>query len=142
MSALAAEVAPDHQGIDLSGLLVLEMAAIAQDAGLAPLVARIRPSWRDRYPPIAIDRYATRTASTQLMPPIRWLPGQTETGGDAGIVSGSRWRPGRHWGGCFYSWLPVSRSLSTAWALQRFPTGGGAPSRFKTAAMVWLDIPA
>lgn len=94
------------------------MAAVAQDAGLAPLVARIRPSWRDRYPPIAIDRYATRTASTQLM------------------------RPGRHWGGYFYSWLPVSRSLSTAWALQRFPTGGGAPSRFKAAAMVWLDIPA
>lgn len=95
VSALAAEVAPDHQGIGLSGLLVLDMAAVAQDAGLAPLVAPIRPSWRVRYPPIAIDRYATRTASTQLMPPIRWLPGQTEPVATGAIVSGSRWRPGR-----------------------------------------------
>ena len=52
-------MAPDHQGIGLSGLLVRAMAAVARDAGLAPLVAPIRPSWKDRYPLIPIDRYAT-----------------------------------------------------------------------------------
>ncbi|MDQ2874202.1 MAG: hypothetical protein M3Y33_05065 [Actinomycetota bacterium] len=36
MSALAAEVAPDYQGIGLSGLLVQAMATVARDAGLAP----------------------------------------------------------------------------------------------------------
>lgn len=59
MSALAAEVAHDYQGIGLSGLLVQAMATIARDAGLAPLVAPIRPSWKDRYPLIPIERYAT-----------------------------------------------------------------------------------
>ncbi len=59
LSALAAEVAPGYQGTGLSGLLVQAMAAIARDAGLAPLVAPIRPSWKDRYPLIPIERYAT-----------------------------------------------------------------------------------
>jgi len=59
LSALAAEVAPDHQGIGLSGLLVQAMAVVAGEACLAPLVAPIRPSWKDRYPLIAIDRYST-----------------------------------------------------------------------------------
>ena len=34
------------------------MAAAAQKAGLAPLVAPVRPSWKDRYPLTPIARYA------------------------------------------------------------------------------------
>lgn len=59
LSALAAEVALDYQGIGLSGLLVQAMVTVARDAGLAPLMAPIRPSLKDRYPLIPIERYAT-----------------------------------------------------------------------------------
>jgi hypothetical protein len=58
LSALAAEVAADHQGRGLSGLVIEAMRAAARNAGLAPLVAPVRPSWKDRYPLTPIDRYA------------------------------------------------------------------------------------
>lgn len=58
LSALAAEVLPENQGQGLSRLVVLAMALVARGAGLSPLVAPVRPSWKDRYPIIPIDRYA------------------------------------------------------------------------------------
>jgi hypothetical protein len=59
LSALAAEVAADYQGGGLSGLVVAAMAAVARRHQLAPLVAPVRPSWKDRYPLISIERYTT-----------------------------------------------------------------------------------
>jgi GNAT superfamily N-acetyltransferase len=59
LSALAAEVAPDHQGRGLSGRIIQAMADSARHEKLAPLLAPVRPSWEDRYPLIDIDRYAT-----------------------------------------------------------------------------------
>ena len=59
LSALAAEVAADQQGRGLSRLVVQAMGTAARRAGLAPLVAPVRPSWKDRYPLTPIDRYAT-----------------------------------------------------------------------------------
>jgi hypothetical protein len=50
LSALAAEVAEDQQSRGLSGLIITSMTAVARGAGLAPLVAPVRPSWKDRYP--------------------------------------------------------------------------------------------
>lgn len=58
LSALAAEVATDRQGQGLSRLLIQAMAEVARQAGLAPLVAPVRPSWKDRYPLTPIDHYA------------------------------------------------------------------------------------
>src|SRR5580704_6613812 len=58
LSALAAEVATDRQGQGLSRLIIQAMAEVARQAGLAPLVAPVRPSWKDRYPLTPIDRYA------------------------------------------------------------------------------------
>jgi hypothetical protein len=58
LSALAAEVAADYQGGGLSGLIIRAMAGVAGRHGLAPLVAPVRPSWKDRYPLIPIERYA------------------------------------------------------------------------------------
>jgi hypothetical protein len=58
LSALAAEVAEDQQRRGLSGLIIESMAAVARRAGLTPLVAPVRPSWKDRYPLTPIDRYA------------------------------------------------------------------------------------
>jgi hypothetical protein len=59
LSALAAEVDADYQGSGLSGLVLAGMAAVARRHQLAPLVAPVRPSWKDRYPLIPIERYAS-----------------------------------------------------------------------------------
>jgi hypothetical protein len=59
LSALAAEVATDRQGEGLSQLLIRAMAEVARQAGLAPLVAPVRPNWKDRYPLIPIENYAS-----------------------------------------------------------------------------------
>jgi hypothetical protein len=72
LSALAAEVAADQQGRGLSRLVIEAMATSARSAGLAPLVAPVRPSSKDRYPLIPIDRYATWKRSDG-MPFDPWL---------------------------------------------------------------------
>ena len=59
LSALSAEVVPDQQGKGLSRLVLLAMAEVARQAGLAPLVAPVRPSWKDRYSLIPMDRYVS-----------------------------------------------------------------------------------
>ncbi|MGD0441500.1 MAG: N-acetyltransferase [Acidimicrobiales bacterium] len=66
LSALAAEVAPDLQGRGLSSLVVQAMTSVARRAGLGPLVAPVRPSWKDRYPLAAIERYVTWRRSDGL----------------------------------------------------------------------------
>jgi hypothetical protein len=58
LSALAAEVDPGYQGIGLSALVIEAMALVARSAALAPLVAPVRPRWKERYPLIPIERYA------------------------------------------------------------------------------------
>jgi GNAT superfamily N-acetyltransferase len=58
LSALAAEVAEDHQGRGLSSRIIEAMAAGARRAGFTALVAPVRPSWKDRYPLTPIERYA------------------------------------------------------------------------------------
>lgn len=58
LSALAAEVDPDYQGSGLSRLLIKAMGAAARHRGLAPLLAPVRPSWKDRYPLTPIERHA------------------------------------------------------------------------------------
>jgi hypothetical protein len=72
LSALAAEVAPDQQGRGLSRLVLRAMVAAGHQAGLAPFVAPVRPQWKDRYPLIPIDRYATWTRADGL-PFDPWL---------------------------------------------------------------------
>ncbi|MFZ0666848.1 MAG: hypothetical protein WAM97_13930 [Acidimicrobiales bacterium] len=59
LAALAAEVDPDYQGTGLSSLVIASMRSVAQQARLTPLIAPVRPNWKDRYPLIAIERYAT-----------------------------------------------------------------------------------
>ncbi len=57
LSALAAEVALDRQGQGLSAIVIKAMASVARSRRLAPLLAPVRPSWKDRYPITPIDRY-------------------------------------------------------------------------------------
>jgi hypothetical protein len=72
LSALAAEVTADRQGTGLSRLVIEAMAAVARRADLAPLVAPVRPRWKDRYPLTPIDRYAAWTRPDGL-PLDPWL---------------------------------------------------------------------
>jgi len=58
LCALAAEVAPDHQGHGMSRRLILAMADVARSLGLGALLAPLRPTWKDRYPITPIDSYA------------------------------------------------------------------------------------
>ncbi len=59
LSALAAEVVTGRQGRGVSKLVIGAMADVADKAGLETLIAPVRPSWKDRYPLIPIEQYAT-----------------------------------------------------------------------------------
>jgi GNAT superfamily N-acetyltransferase len=73
VSALAAEIPPRHQGRRLSAVLLTAMAGLARDAGLNHLIAPVRPSHKDRYPTIPIERYArwTRPDGSPFDPWVR-----------------------------------------------------------------------
>ena len=58
LSALAAEVDRDYRGSGLSTLLIKSMRTVAQLHGFTPLLAPVRPTWKDRYPLTPIERYA------------------------------------------------------------------------------------
>lgn len=59
LSALSAEVRSEYQGTRLSALVLATMATMAGRASLAPLVAPVRPSWKDRFPLHSIGDYAS-----------------------------------------------------------------------------------
>jgi hypothetical protein len=59
LSALSAEVVSERQRSGLSAWVLVTMATIARTAGLAPLVAPVRPSWKDRFPLTRIEDYAS-----------------------------------------------------------------------------------
>ena len=80
LSALAAEVAPDHQARGLSARVIESMAGVARDAGLAPLVAPVRPNRKDRYPLIPIDEYAAWVRADGL-PFDPWMRVHARLGG-------------------------------------------------------------
>jgi GNAT superfamily N-acetyltransferase len=57
LCALAAEIRPRFQGRGLASVVLDAMADIARDMRLTHLVAPVRPSFKDRYPTIPIERY-------------------------------------------------------------------------------------
>ena len=59
LGALAAEIKPQFQGRGLADRVLDAMADLARDAGLMHLIAPVRPSFKDRYPIIPIERYVT-----------------------------------------------------------------------------------
>jgi hypothetical protein len=81
LSALAAEVASDQQARGISGVVIGAMADVARKAGLEPLVAPVRPSWKDRYPLIPIEEYATWTQQDGL-PFDPWMRVHERLGGE------------------------------------------------------------
>jgi hypothetical protein len=85
ISALAAKIPPRHQGRRLSPVIVQAMASLAGQAGLSHVIAPIRPSRKDRYPTIPIERYArwTRADGTPFDP---WMRVHTGLGARVGPV--------------------------------------------------------
>jgi hypothetical protein len=72
LCALVIMVPPAHQGSGASGIALRGMAAIARDHGLETLIAPVRPTWKERYPLIPIERYASWTRDDGL-PFDPWL---------------------------------------------------------------------
>jgi hypothetical protein len=59
LSALSAEVRSEYQGNGLSGLVLATVATMARRVNLAPVVAPVRPSWKDRFPCHSIEDYVS-----------------------------------------------------------------------------------
>lgn len=58
LGALQIVVAPDRQGEGLAGLMVGAMRANARAHGFGSLIACVRPTLKERYPTIPIERFA------------------------------------------------------------------------------------
>lgn len=73
LCALGAEIRPRFQGRGLADRILEAMSELARVAGLAQLIAPVRPSWKDRYPLTPIERYVewTRADGEPLDPWIR-----------------------------------------------------------------------
>ncbi|MER7847691.1 GNAT family N-acetyltransferase [Kitasatospora sp. NPDC096077] len=80
LCALGVEVSPAHQGRGLSKVLLRELTGLARTAGLATVVVPVRPTHKDRYPLVPIERYArwTRADGTPFDP---WVRTQVGVGG-------------------------------------------------------------
>jgi GNAT superfamily N-acetyltransferase len=59
LCALVIMVPRDLQGRGVSAVAVRAMAGLARKHGLAALIAPVRPSWKERYPLVPIERYAS-----------------------------------------------------------------------------------
>src|SRR5262245_40706195 len=59
LCALQILIAPDLRGQGLSSRMIERMAEIGRDNGLDTLIAPVRPTLKDRYPTIAMERYIT-----------------------------------------------------------------------------------
>ena len=81
LCALVIVIPGDLQGRGLSVAALEAMREIARHNGLSSLIAPVRPSWKERYPLVPIDRYATwRRSDGFLFDP--WLRVHERLGAD------------------------------------------------------------
>jgi GNAT superfamily N-acetyltransferase len=81
LSALVAVVDRGRRGEGLSRLLIEAMRNLAVRAGYRSLIAPVRPTWKDRYPLIALERYARWTRDDGL-PFDPWIRLHARLGGE------------------------------------------------------------
>ena len=82
LMAIAISVSPSHQGRRLSSAMIQTFTDNAREAGLtAGVIAPVRPTWKERYPLIPIERYAAwrRSDGTHFDP---WLRIHERVGGE------------------------------------------------------------
>ena len=71
---------PSRRGEGLSGLLIQTMRRVAGAHGFDHLIAPVRPTWKERYPLVPIERYATWRRDDGLP----FDPGSVSTNASAG----------------------------------------------------------
>ncbi len=81
LCALAVEIPPEHQGRELSRLMLDHMRSLAAEQLFGDLIAPLRPSWKHRYPLTAIENYARWTRDDGL-PLDPWLRVHRRLGAD------------------------------------------------------------
>ena len=59
LCALLIQIPRDLQGRGLSPIALRAMIELARSHGLDALIAPVRPSWKERYPLVSIERYAS-----------------------------------------------------------------------------------
>jgi GNAT superfamily N-acetyltransferase len=80
LSAMVAVVDRSHHGQGLSRLLIEAMRDLAAHAGFSSLIAPVRPTWKERYPLIEMERYMRWTREDGL-PFDPWLRVHARLGG-------------------------------------------------------------
>jgi len=89
LCALVIVVPRDIQGRGLSAAAVRAMGEIAHRHGLESLIAPVRPSWKERYPLVPIERYACwRRPDGQLFDP--WMRVHERLGAAVLAATGNR----------------------------------------------------
>jgi hypothetical protein len=81
LSALAIEIPPVHQRKRLSEPMLGAMRDIAARHELADLIAPLRPTWKERYPLMPVERYAAWTRADGL-PFDPWIRLHVRLGGE------------------------------------------------------------
>ncbi len=81
LSALVAVVDRRRQGEGLSSMLIRAMSDLARRHGFQALIAPVRPTWKDRYPLIPLERYTSWKRDDGL-PFDPWLRVHARLGGE------------------------------------------------------------
>jgi GNAT superfamily N-acetyltransferase len=81
LSAVVAALLPEYRGLGISGPLLRRMAGLATAHGFDCMIAPVRPTWKERYPLIAIDSYVKwrREDGFHYDP---WIRAHERVGGD------------------------------------------------------------
>ena len=111
LSAMVAVVSRSRRGEGLSRLLIEAMRDLALHAGFESLVAPVRPTWKDRYPLIPLERYSRWTRDDGL-PLDPWLRVHARLGAELLEVCPASMR------------IEGSREEWESWAEMRFPEDG------------------
>jgi hypothetical protein len=111
LSAMVAVVDRGHGGRGLSQLLITGMRDLAAREGFASLVAPLRPTWKERYPLIPMDRYVRWTGDDGL-PFDPWLRVHARLGAELLEVCDASYT------------VEASREDWQEWTDMRFPDDG------------------
>jgi GNAT superfamily N-acetyltransferase len=111
LSAMVAVVDRSHNGRGLSRLLVEAMRYLARGAGFTSLIAPVRPTWKDRYPLIPMERYVRWTRDDGL-PLDPWLRVHARLGAELLEVCAASMR------------IEGSQEEWESWAGMHFPEDG------------------
>jgi GNAT superfamily N-acetyltransferase len=111
LSAMVAVVSRSRRGEGLSRLLIEAMRDLASHAGFESLVAPVRPTWKDRYPLIPLERYS-RWTRDDGQPFDPWLRVHARLGAELLEVCPASMR------------IEGSREEWESWAEMRFPDDG------------------